>query len=255
MPTPFLRKFRSGQPVLGTMVMYVRTPGIVRMAASAGFDYVLIDLQHSVFGLETVADMCEVARGAGIAAIVRPGVVSQDTLNQLLDVGVEGLMLHDVASRPQLEESARQTKYAPDGTRGISVGGPASDYRHGPIDAQLLSSANERQLVIAQIESQAGLDELDAIIASGAADVIEIGRQDLSISLGLPGELGHATVEAAVDRVVKLCRDQQVPVAMAAGSLDEGRRLLERGVQMITWRNDKAILLDSYWTFTSGLSS
>lgn len=254
MPTPFARKVRDGEPVLGTMVMYVRTPGIVRMAAAAGLDYVLIDLQHSVFGLETVADMCEVARAAGIAALVRPGAVSQDTINQLLDVGVDGLMLHDVTSRAQLEESVRQTRYAPDGTRGISVGGPASNYRPGAIDADLLRTTNEAQIVIAQIESQAGLDELESILESTGLDVIEIGRQDLSISLGVPGATAHPTVEAAVDTVIEACRSRKVAIAMAAGSVEEARRLVERGVAMVTWRTDKAILLDSYRTIVAGFS-
>lgn len=254
MPTPFRQKFESGQQVFGTMLMYVRTPGIVRMAAAAGFDYVLIDLQHSVLGIETVADMCEVARATGVGAFLRPNVVSQDTVNQLLDLGADGLMLHDVSSSEQLETSSRQMRYAPAGSRGISVGGPASDYRHGPIDAGLLTFSNERQLVIAQIESRDGVEAAESIVESGAADVIELGRQDLSISLGVPGETTHATVQDAVDRVLDVCRTRDVPVSMAAGSVDEARRLVDRGVRMITWRNDKAILLDSYRTFTSSMS-
>ena len=87
MTTRFLEKFRAGEPVFGTMVMWVRTPGIIRMAAVAGFDYVMIDLQHSNLGFETVVDMCEVARAAGIALFIRPSDMSQDVVNRLQDMG------------------------------------------------------------------------------------------------------------------------------------------------------------------------
>lgn len=222
------------------------------MAASARFDYVLIDLQHSVFGLETIADMCDVARAAGIAALIRPGVVSQDTVNQLVDLGADGLMLHDVASRQRLEESARQLRYPPDGARA-SVGGPASDYRHGPVDASLrppaivtssLPRSRARNVSMTSTRSSSAARPTSSTSAGRTSRSRSVDSATWNIRRSRPPSTGSST-----------CRRNDVPIAMAAGSPREARRLVERGVQMITWRNDKAILLDSYRTFTSGNSA
>ena len=120
MASDFRSRLHAGDLVMGTMVMYVRTPGVVRMAAAAGLDYVLIDLQHSIFDLELVADMCEVARAAGIAALVRPNRADADTVNRIQDLGANGLMFPDVSSRRQIEQGITAMHYPPNGTRGIA---------------------------------------------------------------------------------------------------------------------------------------
>jgi 2-keto-3-deoxy-L-rhamnonate aldolase RhmA len=250
MSTRFLAKFRSGEPVFGTMVMWVRTPGIVRMAAAAGLDYVVVDLQHSNLGFETVADMCEVGRAAGIAVFIRPSDMRQDSVNRLQDLGADGFMFHDVTSRAQLDELVRPLTYPPRGTRGIAIGGPGADYRHGAVDAASLAAADERQFTIVQIESQDGLDNLDAIVGDGV-DVVDVGRQDLAISLGVPGQTTHPLVEAAVDGVLKACAARGIAFALAVANADEARRQLARGARFLTYRTDKAILLDAYRSFAA----
>jgi 2-keto-3-deoxy-L-rhamnonate aldolase RhmA len=251
--TKFLAKFRAGEPVIGTMVMWVRTPGIIRMAASAGLDYVVVDLQHSNLGLETVADMCEVGRAAGIAVFIRPSDMGQDSVNRLQDLGADGFMFHDVTSRAQLDELIRPLTYPPRGTRGIAIGGPGADYRYGGVDADQLAAADDRQVTIVQIESQQGLDNLDSIL-SGGVDVVDVGRQDLAISLGVPGQTTHALVEAAVDRVLQACAARGKVGALAVADVAEARRQLARGARFLTYRTDKAILLDGYRSFAAGLS-
>jgi 2-keto-3-deoxy-L-rhamnonate aldolase RhmA len=250
--TRFLAKFRAGDPVFGTMVMWVRTPGIIRMAAVAGLDYVVLDLQHSNLGLETVADMCEVARAAGIALFIRPSDMGQDSVNRLQDLGADGFMFHDVQSRAQVEELIRPVCYPPRGTRGIALAGPGADYR-GPVNAEFLAAADDRQLTIVQIESQEGLDNLDSILIDGV-DVADVGRQDLAIALGLPGQINHPQVEAAVDNVIKACVARGIAAAVAVADADEARLQMARGVRFLTYRNDKAIMLDAYRSFATAVS-
>jgi len=250
--TSFLAKFRAGTPVLGTMVMWVRTPGVIRMAAVAGLDYVVVDLQHSNLGFETVADMCEVARAADIALFIRPSDMGQDTVNRLQDLGADGFMFHDVTSRAQLDELIRPLTYPPRGTRGIAIGGPGADYRPG-VSAESLAAADDRQLTIVQIESQEGLDNLDSILGDGI-DVVDVGRQDLSISLGVPGQITHPRVEAAVDSVLKASAARGIACALAVANAEEARRQLDRGARFLTYRTDKAIILDAYRSFSAALS-
>jgi 2-keto-3-deoxy-L-rhamnonate aldolase RhmA len=250
--TRFQSRFRAGEPVFGTMIMWVRTPGSVRMAAAAGFDYVVVDLEHSNLGLETVADMCEIARAAGIALFIRPNETGQDTVNRLQDLGADGFMFHDVTSRAQVEELTRPLRYPPRGTRGIALAGPGADYR-GPVTAEFLAAADDRLITIVQIESQDGLDNLDSILAGGV-DVADVGRQDLAISLGLPGQITHPQVTAAVDTVLKACAARGIACALAVANVEEARQEIARGARFITYRNDKAIMLDAYRGFAAAFS-
>jgi 2-keto-3-deoxy-L-rhamnonate aldolase RhmA len=250
--TRFLAKFRAGSPVFGTMVMWVRTPGIVRMAAAAGLDYVMVDLQHSNLGFETVADMCEVARAADIALFIRPSDMGQDIVNRLQDLGADGFMFHDVTSRAQVDELIRPLTYPPRGSRGIAIGGPGADYVPG-VNAESLAAADDRQFSIIQIESQEGLDNINTILGDGI-DVVDIGRQDLAISLGVPGQIRHPRVEAAVDSVLKASAARGIACALAVATAEEARRELGRGARFLTYRTDKAIILDAYKSFAAAVS-
>lgn len=251
MTNEFANKLRGGETVLGTMIMYVRTPGIVRMAAAAGLDYVMLDLQHSNLGLETVADMCEVGRACNIGVLIRPSTVSLDTVNRLLDIGAHGLQFHEVNSAEQAKASITAMRYPPTGTRGVATSGPGSDYRDGPIDAQFLTDTDAAHIAIVQIETQEALDNLDAIVAVDGVDVVSVGRQDMSVSLGVAGQTSHPLVEAAVQRVVDACREHDLVFGAMAGSPAQIQQLVERGARFLTCGTDKAILAAAYRGFVS----
>jgi 4-hydroxy-2-oxoheptanedioate aldolase len=251
MTAEFAQKLRGGETVIGTMIMYVRTPGIVRMAAAAGLDYVMLDLQHSNLGLETVADMCEVGRGCGIAVLVRPSTVSIDSVNRLLDIGAHGLQFHEVESADQAAMSITAMRYPPAGTRGVATSGPGSDYHEGPISTQFLADANAARVAIVQIESKEALDNLDAILAVDGIDVVSVGRQDMSVSLGVAGQTSHPLVDAAVDRVIQACREHGLIFGAAPGSPSQIQQLADLGARFLTCGTDKAILAAAYRSFAS----
>src|SRR6185437_6264532 len=220
-------------PVLGAWIMYVRTPGIVRMAAAAGVDFVCVDLQHSAFGWETVADFCEVDRAAGVAAVVRPHVVDHGTVNRIQDLGAAGVMNPDVDHRRPVDDCVDWVRYPPRGHRGVSVGGPAADYDIGPLDAAAAEAADGRQVVAVQVETDAGVAALESVLAAGGVDLVEV----------------------ALDAVVDTSRRHDVPVAATAGSVDDVAALVDRGVSCVMWRTDKSILLASYRDFTAAAAS
>ncbi|MDW3213649.1 MAG: aldolase/citrate lyase family protein [Ilumatobacteraceae bacterium] len=251
---PLMDRLASGGVACGTFVMYVRTPGFVRLAKAAGLDFVVVDLQHSGFGFETVADMCEVGRAAGISVLVRPNDVSQDSINRILDAGADGIVLHDVCSAEQLRRSISMTRYPPHGGRGIALGGPGADYRAEPIDTEFLEQCNERVVVVAQIESAIGLEHLDEILDVEGITAVEVGKQDLSISLGVPGERSHPRVVDAARRVVDACAARDIVVFLSASSREQIGDCVASGARMITWRTDKAILLGEYRSFVSDLA-
>lgn len=241
-PTPADRFRTPGGLLLGTMVMYVRAPGIIRMISQTGFDYVFVDMQHSSLGWETIADMCEVGRACGLAVIVRPSTVSQAQVNRIQDLGAHGIMFPDVRSREEIDRFLHWMHYPPSGERGVTVGGPSSDYRvdRGPEALERLNRAN---IVVVQAECMEAVDALPSMLSGGGIDLVEVGRQDLSASLGVPGETSHPKVLDALRRVVADCDAHGVRVGAQAANNDDAQRLLDLGLRCISHIPDRRILL------------
>ncbi|MEX2622363.1 MAG: aldolase/citrate lyase family protein [Acidimicrobiia bacterium] len=241
----FLGAIREGRPAIGTWILAVRTPSIVRMAAKAGFDYVFIDMEHSSFDWETVADMCELARASGITPIVRPFDHASGVLNRVQDLGALGLMFYDVSRADQLLQLRERVMYPPIGERGHTSASPALDYSSANTDSSK-AFVNENMAIVIQIESRAGVENIEDIVDAGGIDLVEIGTGDLSTSLGVPFQQRHPDVMAAADRVIEACRQKGIVVGMTCSSVSDAEDLLERGVRCLTYSSDRHILMATY---------
>lgn len=211
-------KLVSGGTPLGVIVSYIRMPSIMEVVASAGYDFVVIDMQHSAFSLETVSEMCRVARSAGVMPIVRPPSHNLAEVQRILDQGAMGLMYPNVGSREEVDE--------------------------------VRNLLREDHLLVIQIESRAAVQSVEPIIEGGGIDVVEIGRHDLSASYGVPGETRHPRVLEAVDTVIKACRDRNVAVGGYGRSRDDAEDLLRRGVRWMICQSDLTLL---NWGFKTSI--
>lgn len=235
----------SGRVPVGTWVLAIRTPAVVRMLAAAGLDFVFIDLQHSSFSLETVGDMCEMARASGITPIVRPSSLEPELTSRILDAGAMGVLYPDVVSREEVDRGRSGALYPPAGRRGSTSMGAPVDYQAGAGEA-LKRHVDANTFFGIQIESRRGIDNLDAILAGGGVDLVEVGRGDLSTDLGVPLETRHPAVLAALDEVIAGCRRHRVPVGVNCASAEDARDLLARGVGCISYSTDRHVLLHAY---------
>lgn len=247
-----LSKLRAGECVFGTWVLQVRTPAVMRWIAAAGFDFVFLDSEHSDFSWETIGTMCDMARASGLVPIVRPYERSGPLANRIQDIGAMGLMFHDITSRDQVEEILSWMHYPPRGTRGSSSYGAAMDYAVGP-GSEIRHAVDDSAMLLIQVESVEGIARLDETLTGGGVDVVEIGRGDLSASLGVPLETRHPFVLEAIDRIVSICRRHDVSVGVNAASLEEAADLIERGVRCVSFSNERRILIDAYREAMTGL--
>lgn len=239
------RVLDQGGTVLGTMVAFCRTPAIVRIIAAAGFDLVLLDLEHSSFSAETIADMCEMARAAGLVPVVRPYLTSADLAHRLQDLGAMGLMFPGVSGRTQVDEFRRWMRFPPAGTRGHTDTNAGQDYmalaagtaKHLMDDAAML---------VVQVESAEAVGRIDEILDGGGIDIVEIGRGDLSTDLGVPGELRHPRVLAAVDRVIAACARGGAAAGVSCGSTQDATDMMQRGVRCVNFSTDRRIMALAY---------
>ncbi len=227
----------NGGTAIGTMVFEFNSPGIGRIAAQAGAEFVVFDMEHSGWGIDSIRMLLSTTRAADIVPIVRVPTTQYHLLSGPLDSGAMGLMVPMVESEEQARLIVRSAKYPPIGGRGSAFTLAHDDYEGGDIVAKM-ASANEEILLIAQIETAAGVESADAIAAVDGIDVIWIGHFDLSASLGIPGQFEHPDYLRTVDRVLDACqRHGKTPGIMAADA-QAARPLLEQGFRAIACGGD-----------------
>ena len=235
------RALLRGETVVGTMVQELRTPCLAQVLAAAGFDFFMMDMEHGAFSLETVADLAQVGRLAGIVPLVRVPDHGYPWLARPLDAGVMGLMVPRIESRVQVEAVVQAIRYPPAGRRGC--GGLTRQVEFGPVSVQeWLGWANEETLLIVQIEERAALEDIDGILSVPGVDVALVGPNDLSISLGVPGEHGHPIMRAAMERVVEAAARHGVASGLHVRDLEVLTSWRARGMRFLMYSSDVGML-------------
>lgn len=231
----------KGLPVIGTMIQGMRSPAGVMIMANAGFDFILLDLEHGIFNSETAADLIQVIRLTGMTPIVRVADNLYHLIAPVLDAGAEGIMIPRVESPEQVEYAVSCAKYPPIGRRGCSVARGHNDYRSAEIHA-FTQHANRHNLVIIQIECQAAVESIDTLVSVPGVDVALIGPNDLALSLGIPMGMQHEAMTTAIGRVVESCAQR----AICSGiHLPDPETLLNwhaRGMRMLVYSTDLSML-------------
>jgi 4-hydroxy-2-oxoheptanedioate aldolase len=198
-------KLRAGEPAFGVSVM-IPSPQIVEIIGAAGFDWVLLDCEHGTLTLESVELMAMAADACGITPIARPATRSPEHILQVLDRGVMGVQVPHVNTVAQAREVVAAVKFHPDGQRGLAAGTRAARYdAHGSL-ADYVKAANDATLIAIQLEEQAAIDNLDALLQVPGIDVFFIGPSDLSQSLGHPGNPQAPPVARAIEESLRKMR-------------------------------------------------
>lgn len=192
-------RVRAGDPVQG-LIVKMPAPAVVEMAAYAGFDLVLIDIEHGVGDGNELEHHLRAADAAGIPALVRVGAPTAAEILRVLDAGATGIVVPHVADAAAAEQAVRHAHYPPIGARGLAVSTRAG--RQGAAGIrEHLARADRTTLILVQVEDALAVPRIDAIVDVPRVDGVFLGPTDLSLSLGHPGDLDHPTVAAAIDRV------------------------------------------------------
>src|SRR5690242_461005 len=224
-------KLRAGEPVFGVSVM-IPSPQIVEMIGAAGFDWVLLDCEHGTLTLESVELMAMAAEACGITAIARPMTRSPEHILQVLDRGVMGVQVPHVNTAADARQVIAAVKYHPLGQRGLAAGTRAAVYdSHGTL-ADYVKAANEETLIAIQLEEQAAIDNIDALLKVDGIDVFFIGPSDLSQSMGHPGNPKAPRVAEAISGSFrKMVAAKRTPGTPATA--ENVREALDQGVRYI----------------------
>jgi len=204
-------------------------------AADAGVEFLIIDLEHSGYGAERLKWLLPITRSAGVVPIVRIPAMRHEAISLPLDLGAAGVMAPMVESASQAGQLVDGALYPPRGRRGFGVVHPED--REPSVEATL-ASANEEILVLAQIESAAGVEAVEEIAAVEGVDGLFIGAFDLSIDLGAPAAFDNPEFVRAVDAVCAACRKHDKAAGIICSDPKSARGLIEQGFRCLVYVND-----------------
>ena len=202
---PVKRKLARGETVTGTMMIEFATRGIGRLAASAGAEFAVLDMEHSGWSIETIGMLLATSRSADLVPLVRPPAVQYHYIARALDMGALGIVMPFIDEPEQAEFVVASTRYPPEGRRGAAFTIAHDDYQPGNVHEKM-RSANDEVMVVVQIESARGLDNVEKIAAVKGVDAVWIGQFDLTASMGIPGNVQHPEFQAAQARILRACQ-------------------------------------------------
>jgi 2-keto-3-deoxy-L-rhamnonate aldolase RhmA len=243
---PYRTRAERGEVQLGTWITLTRTPGVLTLLQAAGLDFARVDMEHSPFSMETVADMAALARALDFPLVVRPPEGSREWITRLLDAGVWNLHVPQVDTPEQAAAVAACCRYAPLGSRGMYGFGPHTEYHTLP-PAEHVAAANARVHVTAMLETRRAFERLDEIASVPGIDALTIGPTDLAQDLGV---LGAPTQRQLLDqyrrRLVEAARKHGKAVAMLTDSVEGVREMIALGATIINYASDAAVLRAGY---------
>lgn len=236
----FKRVLAEGGVPVGHMIMEFGTRGIAKILEAAGVDFVVIDMEHTGFDAERVADLIAWFKATDIAPFVRVPQPLYHFLARTMDAGALGVMVGNVETGETARAIVSAVKYAPLGARGVGLGTAHNDFVQ-PDPARYFEWANRNSTVICQIESPAGLSNLDAIAATEGVDVLWVGHFDLSQAMGIPAQFNNPRFIEALRSVVDAASRHGKLAAIQPGNMEQAEAWLKLGFHFLGWKTDIAL--------------
>lgn len=231
---PVKAKLQTGQSVIGAVIS-VNSVEVAVQAASMGFDFIWMEMEHSPISLETVRNIVLATRGLPAVPFARPPVNELWTAKRLLDAGVLGVIFPFTRTPELARQAAAACRYPPAGLRGS--GADLAQFRW-PAPEGYYDFADKNVMVIAVVEDAAGLSHIEEIAATPGIDVLFIGTSDLSFSLGLRGEQDHPKLDAAIAKIVAAGKKHGKALGRPALTVEHIKKFQKQGFRFFQSATD-----------------
>jgi 4-hydroxy-2-oxoheptanedioate aldolase len=238
----FKKKLLEGKAVFGPF-MKASDPAMVEVAGYAGFDFVILDMEHAPFTYKNLEDLVRAAELSGTMPIIRAQSSNEIFISKALDLGAKAVQVPHVTNAAEAEACIAAAKFHPLGHRGTDPFVRASNYSAIPKD-RYFSEANET-MVILQLEGKEAIKNLDEIMKVKGIDILFIGPYDLSQSLGVPGQVDHPSVTRQMKTIVNRAREKGMVVGTFTDTLESARMWMDAGIQYISYAVDMAIFMSA----------
>ncbi|NMP27826.1 2-dehydro-3-deoxyglucarate aldolase [Rahnella sp. SAP-1] len=233
----FRQDLLAGKTVIGCWCA-LSNPISTEVLGLAGFDWLLLDGEHAPNDITSFVPQLMALKGSKSAPVVRPPTNEPVVIKRLLDIGFANFLVPFVETREQAERAVASTRYPPAGIRGVSVSHRGNMF--GTV-ADYFANSNDNISVMVQIESQQGVDNIDAIAAVDGIDGIFVGPSDLAAALGHLGNAGHADVQAAIKHIFDRAKAQGKPSGILAPVEADARRYMEWGATFVAVGSDLGV--------------
>ena len=239
-------KLARDEVVASMTVRLVRNVEIARIARTAGFDTLYVDLEHSSFSIDTCGQICMAALEAGIAPFVRVPANTPEYISRVLAGGALGVIAPHIRSADEAEAVVKAAKFPPLGERSNAGGLPHLHFRAFPV-AEAYAALNHATMVIVQFESAAALAQAEEIVAVDGVDMVLVGLNDLLADWGIPGEYDHPRVREAYAKTIAACRQRgkHCGVGGFASRPDLAAEFVKMGARYVSTGTDLAFLLSA----------
>jgi len=244
MANPVKEKIARGEPTYGTMLAEMISPAIPQILKNAGYDWFVVDCEHSAPKQHDCAMMIRCAHEIGLPIFFRISLTVQQMLSKLLDLGATGFVIPNVETVAQAREIIRWTKYPPLGGRGRGGMMGCEDYAIG-LSPELLSAADDYTMIAVQIETTAGVENCQQIFAVEGIDACFVGPADLSVSMGIPGQADNPQLAEAVEKVFQTAAAEGVAPGIHVSTVADVRYWVERGRLFMCYNYDIRMIYEA----------
>ncbi len=230
------QKLKNNELTVGSWVT-IGHQSVVEIMASAGFDWLTIDMEHSVIDLTMAQNLMGHIQAAGMKALVRVSKNEEVIIKRIMDAGADGIIVPMVNSREDAEQAVRYVKYPPMGKRGVGL---ARAQKYGTGFDEYKQWLNDESVIIAQVEHIDSVNNLEEIISTPGIDGIMVGPYDLSGSMNVPGEYDRPEVKKALLKVEEVCKKANFPLGfhVIAPEYDKLKEKIDLGYSFLAFSLD-----------------
>lgn len=236
---PFQTLLAENAPFLGTFVQSA-APEFLEASAYAGFRFAAIDLEHTYYGVEKMAELIRAGEAAGLSMLARVPALDAVWIKKSLDFGAAGVIVPNIDTPEQAAQAVALCKFTPEGIRGACPGVRAN--RYGAGGSEYYAEANRRTAVIPLVESSEGAANFEKILRTPGITAVFLGPVDLSVAMGLKGNVNAPEVRSALLTMVEQANRAGIPVG--ALGLDPAfvRELFSRGLNFLAYGIDTILM-------------
>ncbi len=233
-------KLKDKQLTVGSWITLAH-PAIAEIMAKAGFDWLVVDMEHSVITIREAEELIRVIELCGVVPLVRLSVNDPVQIKRVMDAGAHGVIVPMVNSAAEAEQAVSAVRYPPQGTRGVGLA-RAQDY--GNSFGEYLDWVNKGSVVIVQVEHIDAVNNLESILLVDGVDGFIVGPYDLSGSLGVPGEFDHPLMKKAMQRIetVGTASGKAPGIHVVEPKADELKSRTEQGYRFVAYSVDIRML-------------
>lgn len=235
-------KLNRNENIYGTLVTEFYTPNIAKMLDISGFDFFIVDCEHGYFDFTQVANIIAVGRGVGIPVLVRIPEVQRTCILKYIEMGAAGLMIPQSETAEQMQTVINYSKYAPMGERGVSLSRPHSGYGV-PNSREYMETSNKKTIIIAQIESKKGIENIDEILSVDGVDLALVGPNDLSQDMNMLGQFYEESFVQSIEKVIESAKRNSKYVGIHASAIEYVQFWQKRGMNVLMWNSDITMMM------------